>query len=1001
MATIDLGKLRFTWKGIFDANAAYERDDVVHVDGSTYVVVVDDIAANGNESPPDENNKFELMARGLNYRGNYSASATYLHNEVVSHNSAAWISIRSTPFDNVEPGTNQNYWVVLVPAPLNTPLNTPGDMVYVENDGERVRLPIGDVGATLEVVKKPRETFPRAFTYTRRTNSILTTADSTDAAVVTDANRANGTYNIGKNDYTTSGSGTDATFKVIVNASGTASVTVVGGGGGYAANDTITIQDAKLGSGGGVALVFSVATVNSGATAQVTDDDDNSIVFSGNPTALQVTRGETYVVTFTGVVASTNYSLKATRSAGGANRLPGSPDVAQEGATITFSPGNFAQSVESFFIGDEIGGADQVEFEVNNEIRVPSWSGGAITDYEPASISSNNFYNLDETDLFLPAWSKKFGHGTPQENNAHGREKSGYLAKGGRMITFGNTGIVATHQPYDGSYGTYPYPMTSGGIELNKDVSFRMPSIYFKAINGDPDYAHLLTDIEGNDLGLDNIYDVPKVVKYAMGDHNAAYLLANGMLFVSGANNASIHGGGNATPADLISPQMVSFFIDGNTTPLEGANFPKIKHFTSCFSTAVQGRCDGAHCAIDTNGFMYLWGTNGTGVLGQNNLTTENFAVRVPPETWGTLDSGAARKPKLAFMQGAASCSLYVICEDGVVFVSGNNADGQLGIGTVTTAEQQFVRLDTISGHPFANRKVVHICPTGGQAANTHKTHWLCDDGTVWFSGFSETHGAYSGVYSQTATVDVSTPVQLTRSTDTINSEVNGVAQKVVSMWSAGGRYSTQWYVTDAGKMYAQGQNSHGQMGCGKGIADSPTATTNQNEWMLQECTFSNMGDTWETATALVADSDEKEGIRSTFTDSSHTNYRALKVGNTMKVVSANQGADLTSGAMMLDDNGQCWICGEWATFNPNQWTERDTELTTDGTNDYYNSWVPCWSQPEKFVDIQMPDLNIYGSWWGLGQSGVLYGGGYGVDGNLGMRISNSVGWSTVPLTVK
>lgn len=994
MATIDLGKLRFTWKGIFDANAAYERDDVVHVDGSTYVVVVDNIAANGNEATPDANNKFELMARGLNFRGNYSATATYLHNEVVSHQSAAWISVQSTPFIGIEPGTNTAYWETLVPAPLNTPLTTPGDMVYVDNDGSRVRLPIGEDEATLKVIKKPLESFPRAFKYEVQTNGV----NAVDTIGAADASRTAGTYSIGRLDYTTASTGVDATFTVVVDSSGAATVSVTAPGGNFTDDEVVTIADAKLGGGGAADLTFQVNGLTTDRTAKVTDEDDGTVVFINNAASLNVTRGRSYVVRFASVTAGATYSLKQTRSLGTANRLTGSPDSANAvDQTITFNPQNFASSVTSFFIGDEIGGTDQVQFTVNDEIRVPSWSGGALTNYKPQSIGSNNFYNFDETDLLLPSWSKKFGHGAPCENNAHGREKSGYLGQGGKIAVFGNTGVVATYQPYDGSYGSYPYPMFTGGISHHKDISFRMPAAYFKAIAGETSYAHLLTDLDGNSLGLSNIFDVPKVINYGFGDHNAAYLLANGLLFVSGYNSSGIGGKGATTPADLIAPQSVSFFDETGTNPLDGADYPKIKKFTSCAFQSIAGGAAGAHAALDTNGFLYTWGINTSGVLGHNNTTNDFFARRLPKSTFG------GRDVKDVWIQGHADCSIYVICTDGSAWVCGNNADGQLGTQDILD-KSTFVHLQSLSGHPFVGRKVVHVMTSGGSGAgNVHKCHWLLDNGHVYFTGYSEANGSYSGVFNNgTAIVNWSTPQRLTDSDTTINRiETGSIRHKVVSMWTSGGRYSTQWYVTDFGVLFSQGENTHGQQGTNSPIA-SGISTSAQGDWMLEECQFSDMGDTWKGSAVLTTstEADKREGVRSTFIAGA-ANEKHLKIGNPMKVISSQPTTDVTNGCMMLDDNGQVWITGEWASFNPNAWTENDTELATQGALDYYDVWVPCWSQPEKFVDIAMPDLSTYQSWWGLGESGVLYCGGYLVDGAAGSQYSNQVGWSAVPLTTK
>ena len=64
-----------------------------------------------------------------------------------------------------------------------------------------------------------------------------------------DSDRTAGTYNIGASDYTAQGSGSDATFTVVVSGTGNANVSIVNGGKGYAVNNTITIPNSNLGNG--------------------------------------------------------------------------------------------------------------------------------------------------------------------------------------------------------------------------------------------------------------------------------------------------------------------------------------------------------------------------------------------------------------------------------------------------------------------------------------------------------------------------------------------------------------------------------------------------------------------------------------------------------------------------------------------------------------------------------------------------------------------------------
>ena len=88
-----------------------------------------------------------------------------------------------------------------------------------------------------------------------------------DTIAVADVLRTAGTYTITASDYTTDAAGTGATFSVVVNGSGAATITVTGAGSGFVVDETITIADADLGAGGAADLTFDVATV---ATAAAT-----------------------------------------------------------------------------------------------------------------------------------------------------------------------------------------------------------------------------------------------------------------------------------------------------------------------------------------------------------------------------------------------------------------------------------------------------------------------------------------------------------------------------------------------------------------------------------------------------------------------------------------------------------------------------------------------------------------------------------------------------------
>lgn len=91
------------------------------------------------------------------------------------------------------------------------------------------------------------------------TDGILT-VDTISAA---DTLRLQGTYLIEPGAYTTQNSGVDAKFLITISAAGAATVEIIEGGSGFIVNETVTIPDNRLGSGGGASLTFDVLTVGS------------------------------------------------------------------------------------------------------------------------------------------------------------------------------------------------------------------------------------------------------------------------------------------------------------------------------------------------------------------------------------------------------------------------------------------------------------------------------------------------------------------------------------------------------------------------------------------------------------------------------------------------------------------------------------------------------------------------------------------------------------------
>ena len=121
------------------------------------------------------------------------------------------------------------------------------------------------------------------------------TIDSIGAA---DASRTAGTYsNLSINASNGSGDLTSTKVTIVVDGSGAATVTLLNGGYGHTAGNTVTVNDSQLGGGGGANLTFNIATVSTGIH---TDEDgiygSEDYFFYGKAVAANVTDKNTSII---------------------------------------------------------------------------------------------------------------------------------------------------------------------------------------------------------------------------------------------------------------------------------------------------------------------------------------------------------------------------------------------------------------------------------------------------------------------------------------------------------------------------------------------------------------------------------------------------------------------------------------------------------------------------------------------------------------------------------
>ena len=110
-------------------------------------------------------------------------------------------------------------------------------------------------------------------------------------------------------------------------------------------------------------------------------------------------------------------------------------------------------------------------------------------------------------------------------------------------------------------------------------------------------------------------------------------LSENGIMFFSGYNGYGISGNGSTSA--ISRPLPIGFYDTDRTTKLTGANYPKIKMFHWTSTRSDNTSTYDSVAAVDTDGFLYLWGYNGYGQLLTGNTTSNYYASRIPKSKFG------------------------------------------------------------------------------------------------------------------------------------------------------------------------------------------------------------------------------------------------------------------------------------------------------------------------------------------------------------------------------
>ena len=1026
MAQIDLGKLKFNWRGEWISTSTYETDDVVYYQGSSYVAVQNNTASNP-ASQYALGTAWDKMAEGLNFKGDWVSGTTYYKGDLVRWNNALYLLTASNntgTYITTNPSAVPSQWALLVNAPSADVLTTSGDMLVRDNDGAtNKRLPIGNLGSRLTVIDAPNEDLPNENNFIYHPIDISATirqeillgdnnaTPSTRTEVVTVAavsgqnqfhiggvDRPSITVNIG--DVITfdvsDASNTGHIFAFEIQHSGSYSPV-------YNETQYGIVRSGTAGQAGAT-IVWTVnptAYYNMRYYCSVHSNMGRGVFSTGLsrsvPTlyynglvggAVKIAKGKSY--TFTFPADGLTYSIKDPNAtgysgAGSAGRITdgtASPQSVTNGGSITYTPAANS-SLSQVIIRNEANQADALTLTLTDPASEPAWTdaAGTYSKNMPSMetrrrLPYHHFINQDvnnytESILPLPSYLKQSGRGYKYGTPCNAYRQGGYIDTAGQYHQWGNYYYDGSGYYYGAGVGVGS--TIGGSTDYPYRSNFRTPLWWKKALAGDSTYAKFLTDLNGNDLGYldaDGVpqITVPKIMQIHGGSAKKFFLYENGMVSASGHGADGLKGDGGTSTRYYHVPIK---FYDNSNTELTGANYPKITqmHIADAHTMdTTSNDFNGCYYFLSTEGKLYRFGYNNYGQLGDGTTTNNYYNREMPMSLFGG--------EKIIYITGTGyqyGC-MYAITETGKLWAWGRNADGQLGLGN-TTQQTTPQHITGVSGSQLENKKVVHLFAS--QDGDDVTRCWvLTDEGVVYFMGQRESHGIYCGSYDTSSTSYATSPVPLTNSATLWNSN----NQKVIYMAIGGGRYPTIFLITDGGstghaqKIYATGANNYGRQGTNKSTTSGQSSSA-QGNWFGAEIKFRDFGDY-----GGDGNGNRPNEVTDMTLDSLQTgsNKNKFKVGRITEIITHNYTSETYGRTVMIDEFGSIFYCGHWS-YNMTEDLEDDNQDNFESTQDYVTSFIPLFNQPEPICPLGYSMLGATYSengWLIMGKSGYIYTGG-------------------------
>ena len=423
----------------------------------------------------------------------------------------------------------------------------------------------------------------------------------------------------------------------------------------------------------------------------------------------------------------------------------------------------------------------------------------------------------------------------------------------------------------------------------------------------------------------------------ANGDASAYAITENTRLWVAGADADAAGALGSGTKANILSWTQMPLRL---YAPTPAASTSEIKkRVLEDRISAIAVNYDNSFYSIDEGGDLWITGKNTYGQLGRGNTDDIEAWEKAPEIT-------ATSKVKKLVSYNAA---VYAVTEDGKLWVTGKNDQGQLGIGNNSKV--------TIWKTLESPTQVSEIYDYGASV------YALTETGNLWVTGNNA--DGQLGLGDSTAR---NTWQQIV-SVGQVNQLVN--------------RANSVYLVTTDGELWVCGKNSAGQLG----IGSSPNPLEN---W--QQIPKATLG----TVRKLVLGYDNAYVLNDVgqLWVTGFNNYGQLGTGNTSTVYSWQQITvtglsavktlvDYDKSMYLITEAGELWVCGK-------------NDLGQLGTGNNASEYK--WKQPTDLTQIKISQVLAYDdSIYAITEGGDLWVTGKNDQGQLGAGSSSNLNqWQRV-----